>query len=360
MERKKIILLASSDVNYDQRLDKVASSLVGFDHEVLLMGRRLKTSIPMDAKVYHHERVKCIINSGAWFYLELNLRFFLKLIGKKFDVVCANDPDTLPAAIALNWFKNFQLVYDSHEYFTEVPELEGKSFKKKIWTCVESKGVKLANQCYTVNESLADILSKKYGKPFKVVKNVPKDSFPSKTRAKENIIIYQGALNHGRGLKLLIRAMDKIDAQLLLAGRGDIEKDLRSLVKDLQLSGKVKFLGVLLPRDLQKTTSRAKIGVNLLEEKSLNYYYSLANKFFDYMHAGIPSIHMNFPEYARINEQSRISLLINTLNETELVEAIQSLLSNDVLYAELVENNQALQSRYTWVKEEKVLRDIYA
>jgi len=359
LERKKIILLATSDINYDQRLQKVSSSLASFGAEVLLVGRALKTSIPLQKRPFEQKRVTCFFNKGVFFYLEINIRFFFLLLGKKADIVCANDADTLLSAIGANYFKSFELIYDSHEYFTEVPELQNKNGKKAIWSFIERWGVRKSKARYTVNESLAKLFFKQYHSKFEVILNVPNSASDKIPQFKENILLYQGALNEGRGLETLIRAMTKIEGKLILAGKGDLQEELRELVKNLNLSHKINFVGNLLPEELRVRTLQAKIGINILEGQSLNYYYSLANKFFDYMHAGVPSLNMDFPEYQFINDKFKVAVLIPSLDESNIVSALNKLLMDEPYYHKMKENCLLAKKFYNWELEALKLKSIY-
>lgn len=360
MERRKVILLATSDVNYDQRLQKVAVSLSSIDLDVLLIGRQRIASQSIAEMRYNAKNLHCLFNQGVLFYLEINLRFFLKLIWQKLDVVCANDPDTLPAALLLRLFKRCELMYDSHEYFTEVPELEGKLFKKSIWSFVEKLGVRHAKKCYTVNESLAKIFKEKYQKEFSVVRNAPRLEVAQASVLKKDFILYQGALNKGRGLENLLRAMVHIDAELCIAGEGDLSAELLELAKELKLLSKVQFLGMVHPTELRKITREAKIGINILEANSLNYYYSLANKVFDYMHAGVPSINMAFPEYELLQNKKEIGVLIHDISEESLIKAISTLIHDEALYKKLVVNCFAMSKLFNWEQEEQKLLKLYS
>lgn len=359
MESKKIILLASSDINYDQRLQKIASSLMKFKKNVLLLGRKKQGAEALQVQKYQQDRVQCLINRGILFYLELNFRLFFRVLGKKVDVVCANDPDTLLAALLIKWFSRADLIYDAHEYFIEVPELSGRVIKQKIWSGIERFGVNHAIKCYTVNESLAKLFGEKFGKPFSVVKNVPLASKHAIAANKSDFILYQGALNRGRGLESLLVAMLQVDAHLVIVGKGDIESELHQLVQSLHLQDKVSFKGYVFPAELKHLTASAYIGVNLLEGSSLNYHYSLANKFFDYMHAGVPSINMNFPEYAKIHKEAATGILIEDLNPEELGSAINTLFEDKQLYSKFRSNCEQLSKRYNWEEEEKILINIY-
>ena len=105
----------------------------------------------------------------------------------------------------------------------------------------------------------------------------------------------------GRGLEALILAMKTIPMNLKIAGDGDLDKNLKKLVLEQQLSDKVEFLGLIKPEELKHHTNQALIGYNVMENIGLSYYYSLSNKFFDYIHSGVPVITNQFPEYNDLN-----------------------------------------------------------
>lgn len=215
--------------------------------------------------------------------------------------------------------------------------------------------------CYTVCESLATLFEKNYGTHFDVIRNVPcKQPLNTQPKPAIPIILYQGALNDGRGLEEMIEAMKQIDnAEFWIAGEGDLSKELRILVQEKQLTKRVKFLGFLKPQALKEVTNKATIGLNLLQNKGLNYYYSLANKSFDYIQAGIPTINMNFPEYQRIVAKYKVALLVDDLSAETLVSSVQFLLNNKVLYEELQQNCNRAREEYIWEKEEELLINLY-
>lgn len=359
MERKSITLIATSDINYDQRLQKVAKSLTDLGAKVCLVGRKLPSSVSLTKKDFEQERLSCVINSGFIFYLEINFRLFFYLLKNKSNVVVVNDVDTSLAGILLSWFRKVDLVFDAHEYFTEVPELQNQNFKKNIWTFLEKIIIKKSKARYTVNESLAKIFEEKYQKNFVVISNVPFLKNENVLEPKENYILYQGALNKGRGLEDIIKAMQYIDGKLKIAGKGDLESELKVLVNQFKLEKKVEFLGNLKPEDLKKITQKAKIGINLLEAESLNYYYSLANKFFDYIHADLPQICMDFPEYRNINNQFEVAILVKDLEIENLSNQLNLLLQNESTYCRLQENCKAAKVIYNWKKEEIKLKQVY-
>ena len=72
-----------------------------------------------------------LFKKGPLFYAEYNLRLFFLLLLTKADVLVANDLDTLPAVFLASRIRRLPVVYDSHEYFTEVPELVGRKISEK-------------------------------------------------------------------------------------------------------------------------------------------------------------------------------------------------------------------------------------
>ena len=281
----------------------------------------------------------------------------------KADVVYAVDLDTLLGIAVAARLTNKKIIHDAHEYFVEVPELEGKTLKKKIWNYIGLRFIPKCDLCFSVNKELADILSKKYRNKFHVIRSVPviHKEYQSQNRNNERpIILYQGVLNKGRGLEESILAVQNMneEVEFRIAGEGDISLALRTLVKQLGAEDKVTFLGWLTPAALKEETSKANIGLNLLSATSLNYQYSLANKFFDYMHAGVPSINMNFPVYNRICKEYEVGLCINSLEQDEIQVAILTILNNKEKVEHIKEECRRAKLEFNWEKESQLLIDL--
>ena len=360
MTPKKIILCVTNDLTTDQRMIRICKSLANSGFEIELVGRKLKGSMPLLSKDYKQTRLNIFFTKGPLFYLEFNIRLFLYLLVNKFHIVCANDPDTLAACALAKIIKGKKGVYDSHEYFTETPELNKRMFKKKIWSFVENFFGRMMDAHYTVGSELAKILSVKLNRKFEVVRNVPslkKDASHSNPR--EKILIYQGVLNIGRGIEEAIQAMKFLpDYELWIVGDGDIAASLKdSVPREIQY--RIKFLGKVSPDRLHALTSQARYGLNLLDGNSKNYYYSLANKFFDYLQASIPSINSNFPEYQSILENHKVGILLPNMDVNTLVSTIQKLDTNEDLYNTIIQSIEQYRHQYTWEAEEIKLLDIY-
>ena len=373
MRKKRIIFTVINDLTYDQRMIRICNSLANYGYEVLLVGRKLSQSIPLQDQSFQQKRLFCFFQKGKLFYLEYNFRLFFFLFWKKFDAVCAIDLDTiLPAHYITRW-KNKPLIYDAHEYFTEVPEVVRRPKVQQVWERVAQETIPTCKYCYTVCQSLADIFQNKYKTHFEVIRNCPvspphdlnfekekNDGLTLSQTVQPKIILYQGALNEGRGLEQMIQAIQYIDGvQLQLAGEGDLSNHLRELVQHLEIEDRIVFLGYQLPEDLRRITRKAWLGINLLENKGKSYYYSLANKTFDYVQAEVPALHMAFPEYQKLNEEIEVAILIEALRPDELAKVVNKLLEDEKKYQQLRDNCKQAKMIWTWEKEEQKLLAFY-
>ena len=356
---KQVVFTVTNDLSYDQRMHRICTTLAENNYDVLLVGRKRRSSIPLTPEIFKQKRIRCIFNKGFLFYAEYNFRLFIYLMTIKTDAICAIDLDTILPVLFASKARNKKRLYDAHELFCEMKEIISRPLVQRIWKGIEKYSVPQFPVGYTVGNSIADEFLKLYGLNYQVIRNMPVlQEFP--IAEKERIILYQGAVNEGRALDKLSEALKSVDATLVVCGDGNYMQQFKKLIKSQNLENKILLKGMLPPEELRIYTSKAIIGVNPFESKGLNQYYSLANKFFDYIHAGLPQVCMNYPEYKRINDIYPVALLINDLKPETIARAINNLLTNDVLYKQLQENCLKARAIFNWQQEEKKLLDIYA
>lgn len=362
--KNKIIFTVTNDLNFDQRMQRICSTLSNAGYEVELVGRILPTSIELNTSLnFKQTRIKCIFKKGKLFYLEYNIRLIFYLLNQKFNTICSVDLDTLLAGGMVSKILNINLFFDAHEHFTEVPEVTNRKFTKYVWSKIAKIFIPKAKLCYTVGPALAQIFEELYNNKFEVILNVPIKNEPDSNNdisgynINKPYILYQGALNKSRGLEQSILAIQQVENTLLvIAGEGDLSLELRDLVIKNNLENKVMFLGFIKPTELKKLTANAKIGLNLLEHNGESYYYSLANKFFDYLQAGVPCLCANFPEYIAINNQFNCCKLINCEVDT-IAKEMSYLLNNEAVYSLLSKNALEASENYNWsVEKDKLLK----
>ncbi|MBC6698479.1 glycosyltransferase [Hymenobacter puniceus] len=369
MAAPRLIFTVTTDLNYDQRMQRICGSLAQAGYEVLLVGREWSTSRPLTPQPYQQHRLRCCYQRGKLFYLEFNLRLFWYLLSQRAAAWCAIDLDTaLPVWLRARLVGQ-PLVYDAHELFTEVPEVVARPSVQRLWRAVERFVVPRAALAYTVGPALARLFESRYGRPFEVIRNISRLETtplpPAPVAAPEGgYILYQGALNAGRGLEQLLAAMPSVAGRLVICGEGDLSAALRAQAAALGVtqSGQVEFRGFVLPDELREITRHATVGLNLLENRGLSYYYSLANKFFDYLHAGIPQVVTDFPEYRALNDQYDVAELVPDLQPATLAAALNRLLPGGeaIRYQQLAENCRLARPQLSWQREETRLLALYA
>ncbi len=359
-KKKKIICTVTNDLVFDQRMQRIATSLSNNNYRVELVGRCFTHSKPVSTFPFLQTRLTCFFNKGFLFYAEFNIRLFFYLLFSEVDIICGCDLDTLPAAVLSSKIKGKQVVYDAHEYFPESPELIGRPFTQKFWYLLEKLLVNKVDALYTVTDSIAAIFHNKYQSDCQVVRNVPYKNNSPISKNKSFILLYQGAVNVGRGLAEMVSAMGELnDVEFMIAGDGDEMSTIKQKIKQLKLEHKVTLLGKKTPQELKEITQHAYIGINLLENRGLSYYYSLGNKTFDYIQAGIPQILIGFPEYISLNQRYHIGVVVDDLTRAKIVQAIQSLHKDATFYDELQQNCLKARETLCWEIEEKKLLIIY-
>lgn len=356
---KRIIFSVTNDLSYDQRMQRICTSLAEAGHEVLLVGRLLKDSIPLSLQKYEQKRLRCVFNKGLLFYAEFNTRLFLYLLFRKASLLCAIDLDTILPVLFVSRIKRIKRVYDAHELFCEMKEIVTRPRVYKVWKKIERFSVPQFKDGYTVNQVIANEFRNMYGVQYAVVRNMPLYKEDREPVVRENYVLYQGAVNEGRSFETLIPAFASIDTTLVICRDGNFMDEAKKLVEKYRLSDKIIFTGKLLPDQLRKYTAKAKIGVTLFDDTGLSNYYSLANRFFDYMHAGVPQICVDYPVYRETITEFPFALLIKDLGPASIAQQINLLLNDEKLYRRLQENCMLAQQKLNWQQEEVTLRRFY-
>ncbi len=356
---KTIIFTVTTDLSYDQRMIRICTSLAAAGYGVLLVGRKTKASIPLANGPFKQKRINCFFEKGKLFYAEYNIRLFLYLLFKRMDCICAIDLDTILPVYFISQLKKTRRVYDAHELFCEMKEVVTRPGIYRMWKRIEKFTIPEFEHGYTVNRPIADEFKKMYGVHYEVIRNIAllKDIKP--VEKTEKFIIYQGAVNEGRSFETLIPAFKNINCKLVICGDGNFMQQARQLVTDNGLTQKVIFKGRIKPDALNEITQQAYIGITLFENKGLSNYYSLGNRFFDYLHAGIPQLCVNYPVYKEINDPLPVAVLTDDLSAENIAAQLNNLLENEVLYKSLQQNCLSLRQTLNWQQEEIKLIHFY-
>ena len=363
---QRIFISVINDLRADQRIHRIASTLQTADYEVHVVGLKRKNEAKLEPRAYQTHRLNMWFRRGKGFYLEYNLRLFFFLLFKRATLLNANDLDTLLANSLVAFLKRIPLVYDSHEYFTELPELVHRPRTRSIWVLLERLLFPRLRHVYTVNDSLARAYEQKYDVPVSVIRNLPVlQTTPSTIFPKSSspfILLYQGSLNVGRGLELMVQAIQYLpECVLHIIGRGDKMSYLQDLASQQPNPNRIVFKGFVPFEELHPHTCQAHIGLSLEEDLGANYHYSSPNKVYDYIQAHVPVLVSDLPEMRRVVEMHGVGeiLPVEKRSPKGLAEVIEGFLSNQERYREYVEKCRAAAGELCWEKEREKLLEIY-
>lgn len=375
---KKIFFTVTNDLVFDQRMQRICTSMVSFGYDVTLVGREMPNSPALHKMPFKQERLTLTKHKGKLFYLEYNYKLYNYLLAQEMDALCAIDLDTIVPVYLASKKKGIPRMYDAHEFFTEMIEVKRRPYIHFIWKKIEQWLVPKFEYGYTVGKAISDDLKLLYGVKYALVRNMPRlttpieksapipenianilKAFHANCPAPEPFILYQGAINEGRALLPMLEAMKEVKARMLMAGSGNMEAEVRNFIKKEGLEKKVFMCGNVAPSDLRYLTAYCFAGITLFDDFSKNQYYSLANKFFDYIMAHKPQVCVNYPEYAAILKQFPVAIPINNTQPGTIATALNNLMDDRVLYSSLQEQCKAASATLNWDNEELTLRNCW-
>lgn len=357
----KIILTVTTDLNYDQRMIRICTSLHEAGYEVELVGIAFSHSKALVDRPYQQKRIPIPYTQGKMMYLLYWWKLFFYLMKNKAHVFVAIDLDTILSVYFAAVFRRTKRVYDAHEIFTEMQEVNERPFIKKIWEIIGRFCIPRFKKGYTIGDAYADFFKEKYKVCYEVIRNATVYKEVQPVVKKEKIILYQGAVNKGRAFEQLIPAMKQVAAQLWIIGKGNFSAQVKALIQEHQLEDKVKLLGYIPPQELKSYTQKAYIGITLFDSSNngLSNKLSMANRFFDYMHSGIPQLCSDYPEYRRVNDKWQLAYLVKDLTPDQVAKGLNELLQNESLHQQMAQSAKEASKTLCWQEEEKKLLRFY-
>lgn len=366
---KRAIVSVINDLVTDQRVHKSCLTLMKAGFEVTLIGRRLHASPPMPKRSYRYERMRLMFTKGPLFYSEFNIRLFLRLLFSRSHLLVANDLDTLLPNFLISRLRRIPMVYDSHEYFTETPELTSRPRVQKIWKRIEGLVLPKLNWMITVNDSIAKLFEKEYDIRVHVVRNIPfrMNGSVKSSRVElqlppnRRLLVLQGSgINIHRGAEELVEAMTYLpEVTLLVIGGGDVLPVLKQTVKEKALDDRVMFLPRMPYEQMMAYTQQAELGFTLDKDTNMNYRYSLPNKLFDYIQAGVPVMATPLPEIKKIIDTYNIGTCTYADHAETLAADIRNVLQSPDLVKVWKKNLTFAARELCWENEENALLKLY-
>ena len=378
-DRKMVIVTVISDLVTDYRVHKVCQTLHQDGYRVLLIGTCPKGAPELKSRDYQTDRIKTWFQSKIFFYAEFNIRLFFRLFRKKADIFLGNDLDVMPATLLIARLKNKPLVYDSHEYYLGMAGLDRKPMIRSVWKFIESRVFSSLKYMYTVSDSIRNLYRRDYHKKLFVVRNLPllHPVFPGLTPEEtewiasidrkipenKNLLILQGAgINESRGAEELVFSMlflDGSDFHLLIIGGGDVFKKLEKIIDQNQLAGKITLIPKVPFTVLAHFTRKARLGFSIDKPSVLNHKYSLPNKLFEYLHAGVPVLASRLIEQERIINQYDVGAFIEDHHPEHMALKIKEIFADPELLQRWKHNSCRVREELNWENESKIVLDIF-
>jgi len=297
--------------------------------------------------------------------LKFNLLFARKC--KDSDIIHCNDLLTLPMGVIVKKFynKDVKIVYDAHEYETELNGLEGG--KKRFRKLLERSLIKYADKVITVSNSIAEEYVRLYGieKPALVLNTPPytpivkKDIFRETFGIKkiQTIFLYQGGLVNGRGIEDILASFKEINNEnsvIVFMGYGVFEDTIKEAASQ---HNNIFFHPAVSPSVLLNYTSSADFGISMIEDICLSYRYCLPNKMFEYIMAEVPVIVSNLPEMKKVIDTHKVGVVANGTDRKSLEDAI--IVATKLNKNTLNKNIKKAKEIFNWEEQEKILLKVY-
>ena len=356
-------MAVSNDLCTDRRVDRHCRALTEAGFEVVLVGRELPKSLPVE-RPYPTRRLRLKHQRGWQFYAELNRRLASELAALRPDIVWSNDTDTLLGCRLAALRRRCPLVMDAHEFFPEVPELVHKPLVKWVWRSIERLLMPRCDALLTVCDSIAEHYRHGLGVSMSVVRNLPEgESLKVKEeRSGAKVLLYQGCVNLGRGVDWAIDALEWLpQCRLVVAGDGDLLESMKAYAAAKPWSDRISFTGRLMPDELQALTPQADVGLVMLEDLGLNYRYALPNRIGDFVQAGVPMVVSDLPEMSAVVKRYGVGEIIERLhgadgqaNAQALARAVEKVLARQWTDADFA----AARRDMDWNKEKETLINI--
>ena len=241
--------------------------------------------------------------------IEWSIRVIWLVRGMRVDCVNCHSLPVLPLCVTIAWMKRSRLIYDTHELETETMSTAG--IRRWFAKWIERGLIARADEVVVVGDRIAEWYRSNYRlSNVHVVKNVPycqhgilqRTSRLREFAGLENsdiLFLYQGLIDQGRGVELLLNAFRDApkDRHIVFMGYGSLVESVKVFA---QRYPNIHFHPAVQPQELPIYTSSADVGLSIIENVSLSYYYCVPNKVFEYLCCGVPMIVSDFPEMAAL------------------------------------------------------------
>jgi glycosyltransferase involved in cell wall biosynthesis len=364
--QKKIVITFLGNAYHDSRVVNLIDSLKQENFQVKTISFDWKTkdfkTQTGDTSIIKLDKS----NSSLSFYFNFFFSLIKYLLKHKAEIYFAEDIYTLPVVYFFAKLNKAKVFYNSREIYAHLAGLRNKGVIQSIIARVERTFIHKVNEVLVTGEMDADYLKEAYGlNNLVVVRNLPKYKQEIKTfdlreklgiAGNEKIILYQGVILEGRGILFLIKILDKIkNVHFVIVGDGEFRKEFEKFANESIVKNRVHFIGAVNHEELLAYTANADIGISLIENISISYYYALPNKLFEYIMASVPILTSKLPQMEKVVSEYKVGKCVDMTNKDEVVQTLNEMLNDDEGLKKYSSNCKIASKELNWeIEFEKI------
>ena len=367
----RVLMISLSATENDARVVRSYCTLRDAGHDVAFVSVGLNGNPSIDKEFVVKHSPRRIFGIPGLSALMLVLRIVQRARAESWgspDVIHCHDLSALfpGQLLRLTTRGKPKLIYDAHEFASD--QIPGApAWRQQVIGLYERLMASRIDAMITVSDSIAKAYSRMLSRqPPTVVRNCPartelveSDVFRQRfaIASHEPVLLYQGALRPGRGIEFVLRAFKDWSppAHLVFMGNGPLSDSIISIAES---ASHIHHMPAVPVDVLHAHTSAADFGLVLGENTCRNVQWSLPNKFFEYMMAGVPVLVSNLDEIAHIVRERRVGFVLDDNSPDTIRATIESALSAD--REALAGSVQKTREEFCWDRESQRLLNSYS
>ena len=350
MSIKKILILSFSSVNLDPRVyrqimflkDLYEVTAAGFDSpgvDGVKFIRLEENAKRKNMKGKIQSAINLKIGRFDQFYWSSsriqNARDSLR--NKQFDLIIANDINSLPLAYYLSRKAEAKLLVDAHEYAPRESEAHFlfRFFYQRYWDRICRSYLPRVDAMTTVGEGIANEYKTNYSVDPVIITNAPlfADLEPSQVDLRSIRIIHHGRVSPVRKSDKMISLMGLLDRRfsLDLMILGENGRYLQKLYEMGMKNPRINFVEPVAMPDIAKTINRYDIGLYFLDPSSFNNRMALPNKLFEFIQGRLAVAVWPSPEMAQIVRKYQCGVISEDFTCESMAKILNQLSTNEIM-----------------------------
>jgi len=377
--RRRVTMLVRNRFTHDSRVEKEARTLARAGYQVTVVADG-GPGLPAREARDGYAVVRVPFASGPPVARFFRRRALLEaaVAATEPEVLHAHDTNALEPVARVAERLGVPFVLDAHElWLGQTRRQRGPAYWAAYlayWALVERRYLSRAAAVVAATDPICRILERRYHPPVaRTVLNLPElhpeapardlRSLPGGSAITHGapILLYLGGIQEGRGLEQIVDALPDIpDAELALLGSGPSATAIRARAQARGVIGRIHLLEPVPPAEVVSYAASATIGLSLIQPVSASYRYSLPNKLFEYLAAGIPVVASDFPQVREILVPNDAGRVVDPRDPARIAATIRDLLADPALRAMGRRGRRLAESRFEWSASAATLLEVYA